>query len=249
MNRFRLILTLAAALCAVVPVASHAEIVERGRFIDVENHRGGNVLQMVQLRERLARSGKTVRIRGYCRSACTILTTLPNACLGGGARIGFHAPRIPNTQIIPPLVDQIMGNYYRGAIRDRWFGGWNRSLDMQIITARQYVRMDPQARICGPARQGSLAQPPAGREDPADRRAADHDHQADRDQRHADRNVRNAKERPAKARDEVKDRIELGDPFPEWRQHVRRIERAAQKHQGRDDHQGNDLQLLEGLRP
>ena len=148
MTRFRLILTLAAALMAVAPAASHANIVERGRFIDVENHRGGNVLQMVQLRERLARSGKTVRIRGYCRSACTILTTMPNACLGPKARIGFHAPRLPNTQIIPPYVDQIMGNYYRGGIRDRWFGGWNRSIDMNIISAREYVRLDRQARIC-----------------------------------------------------------------------------------------------------
>ena len=249
MTRFRLILTLAAVLTAAVPAAGHADIVERGRFIDVQNHRGGNVLQMVQLRERLARSGKTVRIRGYCRSACTILTTLPNACIGGKARIGFHAPRIPNTRIIPPLVDQIMGNYYRGGIRDRWFGGWNRSLEMQVITARQYVRMDPQARICPPPRQSSLAQPPARRENPADARAADRDHQPDRDQRHADRHVRKAEKRPAKARHEVKDRVQLGDAFPEWRQHVRRIERAAQKHQGRDDHHRHDLQLLEAFRP
>ena len=149
MHRFRLILTLAALLLAMTPPAGHADIIERGRFIDVDNHRGGNVLRMVQVRERLARSGKTVRIRGYCRSACTILTTLPNACLGPHARIGFHAPRIPNTQIIPPLVDEIMGNFYRGGIRERWFGGWNRSMTMQVITARQYVRLDPQARICG----------------------------------------------------------------------------------------------------
>ncbi|WP_211657953.1 hypothetical protein [Paracoccus subflavus] len=174
MTRFRLILTLAAALLTLAPAPSHARIVERGRFIDVENHRGGNVIQMVQLRERLARSGKTVRIRGYCRSACTILTTLPNACLGGKARIGFHAPRIPNTRIIPPLVDEIMGTFYRGGIRDRWFAGWNRSLDMQVISAQEYVRLDPQTRICPGQgqRQGSLAQPPSGREDPADRRTA-----------------------------------------------------------------------------
>ena len=173
MTRFRLILTLAAALLTLAPAASHADIVERGRFIDVENHRGGNVIRMVQLRDRLARSGKTVRIRGYCRSACTILTTLPNACLGGKARIGFHAPRIANTRIIPPLVDEIMGSFYRNGIRDRWFAGWNRSLKMQVISAQDYVRLDPQTRICpGPGqRQGLLAQPPAGRENPSDRRA------------------------------------------------------------------------------
>lgn len=140
---------LAAALLAVLPFASQAEIVDRGRFIDVNDHRGGNVIQTVQLRERLARSGKTVRIRGYCRSACTILTTMPNACLFPDARIGFHAPRIPNTQFIPPLVDEIMGNFYRGGIRDRWFGGWNRSMKMTVLSARDYVRLDPQTKICG----------------------------------------------------------------------------------------------------
>lgn len=116
--------------------------------IDVWDDSGGNVLQMVQRRNELARSGKQVRIRGYCRSACTMLITLPNACLGQHARVGFHAPRLPNSTIIPPMVDQIMGSYYRGGIRERWFGGWNRSIDMQVISAAEYVRLDPQTRLC-----------------------------------------------------------------------------------------------------
>ncbi|WP_405403194.1 hypothetical protein [Paracoccus sp. Ld10] len=145
-----LALILAVALTAAAPaMAQQPQGIQRAdAFIDVWNNRGGNVLEMVQTRQELASSGRTVRIRGYCRSACTILTTMPNACLGPQARIGFHAPRIQGTQIIPPYVDQIMGNFYRGGIRDRWFGGWNRSMKMQIITAREYVRLDPQARIC-----------------------------------------------------------------------------------------------------
>lgn len=152
----RLTLCLVAALAAASPVLSAEPqgIQTNGPFIDVWNNRGGNVLQMVQTRQQLANSGKQVRIRGYCRSACTILTTLPNACLGPKARIGFHAPRIPNTQIIPPYVDQIMGNYYRGGVRDRWFGGWNRSMEMQVISARDYVQLDPQTRICGSLQGG-----------------------------------------------------------------------------------------------
>lgn len=134
--------------------APGAEANNRGRFIDVTDNRGGNVLEMVRYREQLARSGKTVRIRGYCRSACTILITLPNACLGPGARIGFHAPRIPNTRIIPPYVDQIMGSFYRGGIRDRWFGGWNRSHQMNVISASDYVRLDPQTKICDSLQTG-----------------------------------------------------------------------------------------------
>lgn len=121
----------------------------RATPIVITDNSGGNVMAMVQRRETLARSGRPVEIRGYCRSACTILTTLPNACLGGNARIGFHAPRLPGTQVIPPYVDEIMGSYYRAGIRDHWFGGWNRSMTMQIITAEEYVRLDPRARICG----------------------------------------------------------------------------------------------------
>ncbi|MBK4216230.1 hypothetical protein JJJ17_09865 [Paracoccus caeni] len=150
---FQLVPALMAALfMAVMPDAVLSQQRDGGRFIDVINNGGGNVLEMVQYRDRLARSGKTVRIRGYCRSACSILTSLPNACLGPGASIGFHAPRLPGTTIIPPYVDEIMGNYYRAGIRERWFGGWNRSIDMHVITAQEYVRLDPQARICGSIR-------------------------------------------------------------------------------------------------
>ena len=150
----RLILPLVAVLIAAAPLPGQAEIVQRGQFIDVSNNRGGNVMQMVRMREQLARSGKTVRIRGYCRSACTILITMPNACLGPKARIGFHAPRLPGTQIIPPYVDQIMGSFYRGGIRDRWFGGWNRSHQMNVISASDYVRLDPQTKICDSLQTG-----------------------------------------------------------------------------------------------
>lgn len=141
------------ALLTLIPIAVQAETRNVGRFIDVVNDRGGNVLQMVQTRQKLDSTGKEIRIRGYCRSACTMLTTLPRACLGPGATIGFHAPRIQGTQIIPPYVDQIMGNYYRNGIRERWFGGWNRSMDMQVISAQDYVRLDPQARICDSLRK------------------------------------------------------------------------------------------------
>ncbi|MGP9806074.1 hypothetical protein [Paracoccus sp. NSM] len=129
-------------------LAQPSGIQRNGPYIDVWNHRGGNVVQMLQTREDLGRSGREVRIRGYCRSACTMLITLPNACLGPHARVGFHAPRLPGTRIIPPHVDQIMGSTYRNGIRDRWFGGWNRSINMQVISARDYVRLDPQTRLC-----------------------------------------------------------------------------------------------------
>lgn len=145
--RYILPMLLAALLLALTPETGAAQQ-RNGRFIDVTDNSGGNVLEMVRTRERLARSGRYVRIRGYCRSACTILITMPNACLSRHARIGFHAPRLPGTRIIPPYVDEIMGSFYRNGIRDRWFGGWNRSIDMNVITAQDYVRLDPDTRIC-----------------------------------------------------------------------------------------------------
>lgn len=144
-------LVLALFVATLIPASGMAQ--GRRDVIDITNNKGGNVLDMVQRRAELESSGKRVRIRGYCRSACTMLITMRNACLSPRARIGFHAPRLPGTRIIPPYVDQIMGSTYRGGIRDRWFGGWNRSIDMQVISAREYVRLDPRTKICDDLRR------------------------------------------------------------------------------------------------
>ncbi len=136
--------TLALALLAALP----AQAQPRGKPIVILNNRGGNVMEAIQYRNQLARSGRPVEVRGYCRSACTIYITLPNACLGPKATVGFHAPRIPGTKIIPPMVDQLMAQYYRGGILRKWNSEWKYSLDMHKISARQYVKLDPRTRIC-----------------------------------------------------------------------------------------------------
>lgn len=140
----------AFALLFALPMlaAPPAQAQGRGAPIVIMNNKGGNVMEAVKYRQQLAASGRPVEVRGYCRSACTIYITLPNACLGPRATVGFHAPRIPGTSIIPPLVDGIMGNYYRGGILKNWQGGWSRSLAMHKISAREYVRLDPQTRLC-----------------------------------------------------------------------------------------------------
>lgn len=114
----------------------------------VRDNRGGNVVQMMAYRSQLAASGRQVQIRGVCNSACTMLTTLPNACLGPGASIGFHAPRIPGTQVIPPIVDQLMATTYRNGIRARWYNEWRHSLTIKSITAQEYVALDPMTKLC-----------------------------------------------------------------------------------------------------
>lgn len=120
----------------------------RGKPIVILNDRGGNVMEAIKHRNQLARSGRPVEVRGYCRSACTIYITLPNACLGPGATVGFHAPRIPGTTIIPPIVDELMAQYYRNGILRKWNSEWKHSLKMHKISARQYVKLDPQTRLC-----------------------------------------------------------------------------------------------------
>lgn len=146
MRRLARLALSAALVLAALPAT--AEMRVTNGYLDIWNDKGGNVVHMIQRRNDLQHSARPIRIRGVCDSACTILTTLPNACLGPRLTIGFHAPRIPGTRFIPPLVDEIMGEYYRAGIRERWFGGWNRSLAIHRITAREYVRLDPQVRIC-----------------------------------------------------------------------------------------------------
>lgn len=142
-------LALIGALLATSLAPPQAEAKPKGGApIVIMNNRGGNVMEAVQYRQKLAASGRRVEIAGYCRSACTIYITLPNACLSPKATVGFHAPRIPGTTIIPPIVDQIMASYYRNGILQKWNSEWKHSLKMHKISARQYVRLDPQTRLC-----------------------------------------------------------------------------------------------------
>ena len=144
----RITACLALALSLALPLAPPADARGAAEPIVIRNNKGGNVLQAINYREQLAASGRPVEIRGYCRSACTIYITLPNACLGPGATVGFHAPRIPGTKIIPPIVDQLMARYYRNGILRKWNSEWKHSLEMHKISARQYVKLDPQTRLC-----------------------------------------------------------------------------------------------------
>lgn len=148
--------TLLAAACVTVPVTEAGAPSPRAARpgpsgappIVIMNDRGGNVLQAIARREELRASGRPVEVRGYCRSACTIYISLPNACLAPDATVGFHAPRVAGTQIIPPLVDQIVADFYRGGIRRMWLSEWRHSREMVKISAAEFVRLDPQTRLC-----------------------------------------------------------------------------------------------------
>lgn len=147
-SRISAAIALSLGLAACVATSLPAPAQGRAAPIVIANNKGGNVMDAIRYRNQLQASGRPVEVRGYCRSACTIYITLPNACLGRGATVGFHAPRLPGTTIIPPLVDQLMANYYRGGILRKWNTEWKGSLKMHKISAKEYVKLDPQTRIC-----------------------------------------------------------------------------------------------------
>lgn len=119
-----------------------------GEKVVIRDNKGGNVVRMIARRNELEQWGGPVEVRGYCGSACTLFITLPNACLAKDAAVGFHAPRLPSTHIIPTGVDKVMGAYYRNGILDRWNAEWSHNLKIQKISAAEYVRLDPQTRLC-----------------------------------------------------------------------------------------------------
>lgn len=153
-RRAALLALIALPACAAPPsavtvaTASQSQTGPAAEPIVIHDNRGGNVVQMIARRNELEASGRPVRITGRCNSACTMLITLPNACLDPDASVGFHAPRLPGTEIIPPIVDQLMAMHYRGGILERWNAEWRHSLKIQRISAREYVRLDPQTRLC-----------------------------------------------------------------------------------------------------
>src|SRR2546426_681001 len=58
-----------------------------------------------------------------------------------------------------------------------------------------------------------------------------------------------AVETPAKAADEIHDGIEEAERAPRTRQHIDRVERAAEKRERRDYEHRYELELLEAFRP
>src|SRR6185437_9486526 len=96
---------------------------------------------------------------------------------------------------------------------------------------------------------GSILEPVAGLEDPADDGEADQQEDQCHDDADRDVHVGDLEEAPAEAADEIEHRIKQRDLLPQRRQYADRIEGAAEKRQRRDEQQRNDLQFLEAVRP
>lgn len=119
-----------------------------GAPLIIRNDDGGNVTAYVLRRGQLERAGRPVEFHGYCASACTLLITLPRACLAPDATVGFHMPHFIASGAPAPMLNPLMAQYYRGGILARWNAEWSKSTKMQVISAQDYVRLDPQTKLC-----------------------------------------------------------------------------------------------------
>ncbi len=110
------------------------------------NDGGGQLISAQADRARLLAWGKPVEIRGSCASACVIFTTLPNACIGPNARIGFHGSNVN----MGPIGSQQMARYLRGDAKRKYLAEWQHipPTEMHWIHVNVYKRLDPQIRIC-----------------------------------------------------------------------------------------------------
>ena len=133
----------ALLLCLALTAPAAAET------IVIRNDGGGNVGQYIERRAKLAKAA-AVRIEGKCLSACTIFTTLPNACVAPNALIGFHGttPRIP---FIQRSLDMRLGKFYRGEVRRLYEREW-RFLrgpnQFHLLRGKKLAELDPLTKLC-----------------------------------------------------------------------------------------------------
>ena len=113
---------------------------------DILRDGGGQIISAEADRARLLAWGGQVRIREYCASSCVIFTTLPNACIGPSARIGFHGSNVN----VGPIGNQQMAKYLRGEVKARYLAEWQHipQTGMHWVKARDFVKLDPLVKIC-----------------------------------------------------------------------------------------------------
>ncbi len=113
----------------------------------VRNHGGGRIISVEAQRRRLLDWGGPVEIRGFCNSACVILTTLPNACVAPRSRIGFHSSNIN----FGPVGNAQIARYLRGGVRKKFLEEWQfvPHSDIHHIWGERYAELDRQTKVCG----------------------------------------------------------------------------------------------------
>ncbi|MGR3502949.1 hypothetical protein [Pseudaestuariivita sp.] len=137
-----LVACLALSACAAAPQDTLPDVDFSAPVVTILGDEGGNPGAYRDLRARLAASGTRVQL-GECNSACTMLMTLPNACLIPDTRFGFH------TSNVGGLFNPMLAETYRAGILARFQAEWSQSERIQRITAEEAVALDPGLRLCG----------------------------------------------------------------------------------------------------
>lgn len=114
----------------------------------IRNDGGGQLISAETDRAVLKLWGGPVRIEGYCNSACLMFTTLPNACLEPGLKLGFHGANVNVGFVGNPQITK----YLRNGVQRRFVEEWQHIPFTEIhrITAEEFVALDPESRICAP---------------------------------------------------------------------------------------------------
>lgn len=116
-------------------------------ILRISNDPGGSLPARLEDLQRLRHSGQRVEIRrGYCNSACTLYLGLPDTCISGRVRFGFHGPQLATRglKMLPSDFErwsQTMANHYPPALR-RWFLSTARhSTDLITLSGEQLINM------------------------------------------------------------------------------------------------------------
>lgn len=139
------LLCLFLAGCALAPGVSGVRFKPNADgVVVVANVGGGNVQHFLNERARLDRLGAPVELRGFCNSACTVLYSLPTACLARGATLGFHSV----AGAASPFYERRIRAHYRAGIAEGYWNEWRKSEALTVLTREQVTRLDPATKIC-----------------------------------------------------------------------------------------------------
>lgn len=108
--------------------------------IVIFNDEGGDPYDYARFWIKLEKIDKEVQL-GECNSACTMLLSLPRACMMAGRRFGFHKPS-------GPVSVNFIARYMPGALRAEYLRDWSKSEKMIRRTAEQLKVLEPSLRIC-----------------------------------------------------------------------------------------------------
>ena len=118
------------------------------QFVEVINNGGGMQTEFASAKAKLVAWGGQVRIGGQCNSACTILYTLPNACLLLGARLGFHSAQTDDPALAK-AGNGYMLTQYRAGVRAMHKAQWQFIRHgVHRVWRKRMRELDPAVKFC-----------------------------------------------------------------------------------------------------